>query len=141
MSEPVFADASAWVAITNTKDRYHAEATGVYRRLLQSAVPLITSTWTAYEALTIVKTKLGYSQAERLWQRIQRPSVVDLVTVDERMEAEALEFFWKYKDKDWGVVDCASLVIMDEVGCRQAFAFDRHFIEASQQYGFSLVRE
>ncbi len=102
-------------------------------------VPLITSTWTAYEALTIVKTRLGYNQAERLWERIQRPSVVDLVTVDERIEAEALELFWEYKDKDWGVVDCASLVVMDGTDCRQAFAFDRHFVEASQQYGFSLV--
>ena len=76
MSEPVCADAAAWVAITNTKDRKHTEAINVYRRLLQSAVPLITSTWTAYEALTIVKTKLGYTQAERLWQRIQQPLVV-----------------------------------------------------------------
>ena len=141
MSEPVFVDASAWVALTNTKDRYYTDATSIYRRLLQSATPLITSTWTAYEALTIVKVKLGYSQAERLWRRIQRPSVVELVTVDERIEAEALDLFWRYKDKDWGVVDCASIVVMDGTGCRQAFAFDRHFMEASQQYGFLLVRE
>ena len=141
MSEPVFVDASAWVALTNTKDRYYTDATSIYRRLLQSATPLITSTWTAYEALTIVKAKLGYSQAERLWRRIQRPSVVELVTVDERIETEALDLFWRYKDKDWGVVDCASIVVMDGTGCRQAFAFDRHFMEASQQYGFLLVRE
>lgn len=141
MSEPVFVDASAWVAITNTKDRYHTEAISAYRRLLQSAVPLITSTWTAYEALTIVKTKLGYIQAERLWRRIQRPSVVDLVAVDEAIEAAALAMFWDYQDKDWGVVDCASIVVMEGTGCRRAFAFDRHFVEASQQYGFSLVKE
>ena len=139
MSEPVFVDASAWVVTTNAKDSYHTQAVSVYRRLLQSAVPLITSTWTAYEALTIVKTKLGYNQAERLWQGLQRPSVVHLVTVDDKIEAEALELFWEYKDKDWGVVDCASLVVMDGTGCRQAFAFDRHFVEASSQYGFSLV--
>jgi hypothetical protein len=30
---------------------------------------------------------------------------------------------------------------MDESGCRQAFAFDRHFVQASQQYGFSLVKD
>ncbi len=139
MNEPVFVDASAWVAITNKRDRHHNEALRVYGGLLRSVVPLITSTWTAYEALTIVKTRLGYNQAERLWERIQRPSVVDLVTVDERIEAEALELFWEYKDKDWGVVDCASLVVMDGTDCRQAFAFDRHFVEASQQYGFSLI--
>ena len=102
---------------------------------------LLPIQWTAYEALTIVKAKLGYGQAERLWRRIQRPSVVELVTVDERIEAEALDLFWRYKDKDWGVVDCASIVVMDGTGCRQAFAFDRHFMEASQQYGFLLVRE
>ncbi len=141
MSETVFVDASAWVAITNGKDRFHEDALRVFHRLLQSKTPLITSTWTAYEALTIVKTRLGYGQAERLWERMLRPSVVELAAVDERIEAEALELFWQYKDKDWGVVDCASLVVMDEGGCNQAFAFDRHFVQASQQYGFSLVKE
>ena len=141
MNESVFVDASAWIAIINGRDRYHSDALRVYRRLLRSAVPLMTTTWTAYEALTIVKARLGYNQAEMLWQRMQRPSVVDLVAVDESIEAEALELFWEYEDKDWGVVDCASLVVMDGCGCHQAFAFDRHFTEASQQYGFSLVKE
>jgi predicted nucleic acid-binding protein len=141
MSEPVFVDASAWVAITNRKDRFHEEALRVYQRLLRSQIPLITSTWTAYEALTIVKTKLGYSQAERLWQRMLRPAVVTLIKVDDGIEAGALELFWIYRDKDWGVVDCASLRIMEEAGCQQAFAFDRHFTEASKQYGFSLARK
>jgi hypothetical protein len=141
MSEPVFVDASAWVAITNRTDRVHDEALRVYHRLLRSQTPLITSTWTAYEALTIVKTKLGYNPAEKLWQRMLRPSVVTFIKVDERIEAGALELFWSYRDKDWGVVDCASLRIMEETGCQQAFAFDRHFTEASQQYGFSLARK
>ena len=83
MSETVFVDASAWVALTNGKDRFHEDALRAFRD----------------------------------------------------------ELFWQYKDKDWGVVDCASLVVMDEGGCNQAFAFDRHFMEASQQYGFSLVKE
>jgi predicted nucleic acid-binding protein len=140
MSEPVFVDASAWVAITNKTDRFHDEALRVYRRLLRSQTPLITSTWTAYEALTIVKTKLGYNQAEKLWERMLRPSVVTLIKVDERIEAEGLPLFWSYQDKDWGVVDCASLRVMEETGCREAFAYDRHFIQASTQYGFSLAR-
>ena len=101
--------------------------------------PLVTSTWTAYEALSIVKTKLSYHLAERLWERMLRPSVVNLIKVDERIEAEALDLFWRYQDKDWGVVDCASLRVMEDIGCRQAFAFDRHFTEASKQYGFVIV--
>ena len=121
-------------------DRFHDEALRVYHRLLRSQTPLITSTWTGYEALTIVKTKLGYNQAEKLWERMLRPSVVTLIKVDERIEAEGLQLFWSYQDKDWGVVDCASLRVMEETGCRKAFAYDRHFIEASTQFGFSLAR-
>jgi predicted nucleic acid-binding protein len=88
-----------------------------------------------------VKTKLGYNPAEKLWQRMLRPSVVTVIKVDERIEAGALELFWSYRDKDWGVVDCASLRIMEETGCQQAFAFDRHFTQASKQYGFSFARK
>ena len=140
MSQPVFVDASAWVAITNKTDRFHDEALRVYHHLLRSQTPLITSTWTGYEALTIVKTKLGYNQAEKLWERMLRPSVVTLIKVDERIEAKGLQLFWSYQDKDWGVVDCASLRVMEETGCLKAFAYDRHFIEASTQFGFSLAR-
>lgn len=139
MTAPVFADASAWVAIANRSDRYHAEAIRAYQSLLRDQTPLVTSTWTVYEALSIVKTKLGYHQAGRLWERICRPSVVSLIKIDERIEAEALQLFWRYRDKSWGVVDCSSLRLMEKVGCHQAFAFDRHFSEASKQYGFSLL--
>jgi predicted nucleic acid-binding protein len=140
MSQPVFVDASAWVAVTNRKDRNHQEAIQIFRQLLESSTLLITTTWTTYEALTIVKSHLGYSQAERLWDRIKSRLVVDLIGVDEQIERNALELFWHYKDKKWGVVDCSSLLVMEAVGCGQAFAYDRHFVEASRQFGFAVVK-
>jgi len=139
MSDPVFLDASAWVAIANRKDQNHHESVGIYRRLLGSSTRLITTTWTAYEALTIVKARLGFSQAERLWDRLHSRAVVDLVRIDQRIEKGALELFWRYEHKTWGIVDCSSLVVMQAVGFRQAFACDRHFGEASRQFGFSIV--
>jgi hypothetical protein len=57
MSQPVFVDASAWVAITNRKDQNHNESVRIYRRLLGSSTLLITTTWTTYDALTIVKSR------------------------------------------------------------------------------------
>jgi len=140
MSQPVFVDASAWVALTNRRDRNHQEAVQIFRRLLESSTLLITTTWTSYEALTIVKSRLGYSQAERLWDRVKSRAVVDLIWIDEPIERESLKVFWRYKDKMWGVVDCSSLVVMKSVGCRQAFAYDGHFLEASRQFGFAVVK-
>jgi len=65
MSQPVFVDASAWVAVTNRKDANHKKSVQIFRRLLGSSTRLIATTCTAYEALTIIKARLGFSQAER----------------------------------------------------------------------------
>jgi predicted nucleic acid-binding protein len=62
MSQPVFVGASAWVAITDRRDLNHKRAVQIFRRLVGSSARLIATTWTAYEALTIVKSRLGYSQ-------------------------------------------------------------------------------
>jgi predicted nucleic acid-binding protein len=36
------------------------------------------------------------------------------------------------EDKDWGLVDCASFAVMQDLGITEAFTDDRHF----QQAGF-----
>jgi predicted nucleic acid-binding protein len=141
MSEPVFIDASAWVAVTNRKDANHRKALHVFRRLLGSSTRMIATTWTAYEALTFVKSRLGYLQAERLWARLQARAIVDLVWIDEKIERDALELFWRFRDKTWGVVDCSSLAVMRDLGCSDVFAYDRHFVEASRQFGFVVLEK
>jgi predicted nucleic acid-binding protein len=136
----VFVDASAWVAITNRKDRNHRLAVLSFRRLLGSSTRLVATNWTIYEALTIVKSRLGITPAEWLWDRLSARSVVDVIRIDEPIERAGLELFWKYRDKAWGVVDCSSLVVMDALGCRHGFAYDKHFVEAGRQFGFTLVQ-
>jgi predicted nucleic acid-binding protein len=42
MNEPVFVDASAWIAITNRKDRNRREAVKIFRRLLGTRSALLT---------------------------------------------------------------------------------------------------
>ena len=139
MTQPVLDDASAWVGIVNLKDRHHKEAVRIFRRLLGPSTRMIATTWTTYEALTIVKSRLGFGQAEGLWDRITSRTVVDLIRIDEQIERDALELFWRYRDKAWGVVDCSSLVVMKAVGCRTVFGYDKHFTEASRQFGFSVI--
>jgi len=65
LSEPVFVDAPAWIAITNREDRNHRKADRIFQRLLNSPTLLITTNWTAYEALTLVKSRPAFDQAGR----------------------------------------------------------------------------
>ena len=108
-------------------------------RLLRTGAPLVTSTWTTYEAITIVRSKLGYGRSRRLWQMANNRRIVTVVRVDPAVEAAALKLFWRYRDKEWGVVDCASLIIMERLGCRTVFAYDRHFVEASRQRSLTVL--
>ena len=139
MKESVFVDASAWVAIINRRDAHHQMAATLYRRLVSDKVPLFTTNWAAYEALSILKGRVGYEAAERLWSVLNDVRLVRLVRVGRALEERGLEVFFRYRDKTWGVVDCASLALMHQVGCRRAFAFDTHFREAGRQGGFDVV--
>ena len=134
-----FVDASAWVAFFNRRDAHQVEARETMERLLRTGAPLATSTWTTYEAITIVRSKLGYGRARRLWQMANNRRIVTMIRVDPGGESAALRLFWRYRDKEWGVVDCASLVTMERIGCKTVFGYDRHFVEASRQRGFTVL--
>jgi predicted nucleic acid-binding protein len=41
----------------------------------------------------------------------------------------------KYNDKEWGLIDCISFVVMTEAGVKQALTFDQHF----EQAGFEAL--
>jgi len=133
VKQSVFVDASAWVAIINRRDAHHEAARDVYRRLLTERAPLFTTNWTAYEALSILKGRVGHDTAEKLWQVLCDIRLVRLIRVGRTLEEQGLKMFFNYRDKTWGVVDCASLALMKLLGCRCAFAFDAHFREAGRQ--------
>jgi len=99
----------------------------------------VTTTWTAYEALSILKSRAGWQAAFDLWTLLSGRQAVSLVGVNADIESRALDLFFSYQDKTWGVVDCASLVIMQDTGCWQAIGFDHHFVEASRQRGLEVL--
>ena len=54
----------------------------------------------------------------------------ELVRVSEPLFDRALDLYTRRSDKDWGLIDCASFVVMDDKGISQAFTNDRHFEQA-----------
>ena len=139
LQSTIFVDASAWLASTNDRDQHYALARSLLTECFAERVQLVTTNWTAFEALSMLKSRAGSAIAADLWDLLTDPLSVDLVRVTEDIEARALGLFFAYEDKTWGVVDCANLVVMEDAGCRQAFGFDRHFMEASRQRGFELL--
>jgi predicted nucleic acid-binding protein len=137
MSRAVFVDASAWIAFMNGKDGNHRAAMETLSRLLDEGAHLTTTTWAAYEALSLIKTRVGHEAAKKLWDMLNKNSL--LIKVNGEIEAAGLKLFFGYKDKTWGVTDCTSIALMQLLGYSQAFAFDEHFVEAGKQSGFEVI--
>ena len=80
-------------------DYYHSIAQSTYDDLLADEVLLVTTNWTGYEALSIVKSRIGYAQTLSLWEQLNDPETVRLVRITEEIELADLDIFWRYRDK------------------------------------------
>jgi predicted nucleic acid-binding protein len=65
-------------------------------------------------------------------QMLEAPSV-EVVAINDVLLRRALNDYAKFADKTWGLVDCASFIVMQERGITEAFTSDRHFAQAGFQ--------
>ena len=60
---------------------------------------------------------------------------VEIVPASRSLIEDALLMYQTRADKDWGMTDCSSFVVMQERGITDALTVDRHF----QQAGFRAL--
>lgn len=126
----VFIDTSGWIAVLNADDVLYEPAC---RRLVELGVerrPLLTTDWILAETgngLARTGARLRFADAVR---RFLASPHCHLVQVDAGLFDRALTLYRQIEDKSWGLVDCASFIVMQEQGIVDAFTSDRHFVQA-----------
>jgi predicted nucleic acid-binding protein len=82
---------------------------------------------------------LRYRQATiELLNSLEADPNVEIIPLTEDLYARAFRLFRERPDKEWGLTDCISFVVMHERGLIAALTTDEHF----QQAGFrALLRE
>ena len=134
----VFTDAGYWIAIINPLETLHLKAETLSRTL--GSVKMVTTELILVELLNFYAA--GGSRARSLAAnyvaQLRRNSSVEIVRLDEELFNKAHQLYSNRLDKEWGMVDCVSFVVMQERGLTDALAYDHHF----QQAGFrALLRE
>lgn len=56
----VFLDTSAVLAVLNADDEYHPEADAIWRRLLETEEPLLSSNYILVETFALAQRRLGF---------------------------------------------------------------------------------
>ena len=126
----VFADAGYWIALFNPRDQLHTKAITVSNTL--QGRPIVTSQMVLTEFLNHYAA-LGQPFRQRAMQvvrRLQDDADVEVVPQTEAQFAAALTLYAQRPDKEWGLTDCASFLIMQERGITEALAHNDHFHQA-----------
>lgn len=135
MSGMIFVDASAWVALAITRDKYHQSARQVFPQLLRDYAVLATTNLVVAEAYILIRRIGHHSAAMRFLQAIRESRRIEKVYSDPQLEGEAEEILQRYHEQDLSLADAVSFALMHRRGIEEAFAFDRHFTLA----GFNCV--
>ncbi len=135
MSRIIFVDTLFFVAIANQRDQCHERA----KELAKSC---IGNRFVVTEAILLeIGNALARNFKEYAIHTIDQfleAKDSELVRLTPELFEEGYSLYKGHRDKEWGLVDCISFVVMRKSRIEEALTFDQHFVQA----GFrALMRE
>jgi len=131
--ERIYMDTTALIALANKNDKNHKKARKFLKSKLDEGVLFVIGRPVFAEFLNGTSKRVGKSKAIELYEAYTKSR---FVVIEKEMEEDwekAWDIFLKYEDQDgMDLVDCLSFAIMERIGLRKAFTFDKDF----EIYGF-----
>jgi uncharacterized protein len=131
----VFVDTAAWIALANTDDELHLRAGQVMSHLLTQKARLITTEFVLLEVADALAAPRFRSTTIQFIDRLRQAPILRIIPIDGDLLADGWMLYCQRLDKDWGLTDCTSFVVMFSEQMTQAFTSDRHF----EQAGFAKL--
>jgi len=126
----LFADTSGWLALTNRSDSLHAAAAKIYNERFAAGQNFLTHAGVMLEVgngLSLVRLR---RLAAQLKSRLDASARVEVLPITDDLYESGWRLYAARPDKDWGIVDCISFVVMQERGLTEALTADHHFEQA-----------
>lgn len=127
---PVFLDTAYVNALVNKRDQWHEAAAGWEARLAADRRRLVTTEFVLAEIADGLAAVRFRSQAASVIAVLQASSLVEIIPASSGLFAAALALFEGRVDKEWGLTDCSSFVVMGERDLSAALTTDEHFRQA-----------
>ena len=128
----VFLDTNGWLALLNASDMLHEPALALWGELVEQGATLVATDWVLAETGNGLARTPARRQLSRAVDLFRSSSRSRFLFVSSAYLEKALNLYDHREDKGWGLVDCASFAVMQDLGIAEAFTDDRHF----QQAGF-----
>jgi len=135
VSQEIFVDAGAWIALADADDEHHQAAVKAYPTLFKRYQRLVTTNLVIAEAYVTLRKALGYRAAISFLESLRQSPRIQKIYSTPELEQEAEKILRQYADQDFSYADAVSFTLMQQRGIGEAFAFDQHFATA----GFVVV--
>jgi predicted nucleic acid-binding protein len=133
-----FLDTSYAIALAAPADQYHQRAVALSAQLQAGQTRLITTRAVVLEMGNALAKQRHRDAAITLLEALARDPNIEVVPLSEVLYQQAFNLYRQRQDKDWGLMDCASFVVMQQRGLTDALTADDHF----RQAGFrALLKE
>lgn len=123
-----FIDTSFVIALLNKHDSYHEKA-----KSLMPDIRNARQIWTTEAILTEIGNAFSSSKrtdASNFITSCYCSEKFKVVTVTNVLFKKAVSLYRSRDDKEWGLTDCISFIVMQENGLSAAMTTDRHFRQA-----------
>jgi predicted nucleic acid-binding protein len=130
MPGDVFLDTNGWLALLNASDSLHASATEAWLTVGRSQNRIVLTDWIVAETGNGLARAKATSRFGEAVERVLESARAEIVFVDQSLLEQAVQMYHHHSDKSWGLVDCASFLVMRDRGLTDVFTCDRHFEQA-----------
>ncbi len=130
MGTELFLDASFAIALAAPRDAHHERANALALRIRADRTPVVTTRAILLEIGNALGKQRHRSAAVTLLDAIERDPSISIVPLTEELFQQARELYRRHGDKEWGLTDCVSFVVMRQRGITAALTADDHFRQA-----------
>ncbi|MCX7048874.1 MAG: PIN domain-containing protein [Candidatus Sumerlaeota bacterium] len=128
--KPVFLDASYGISLASETDDHHTQAVEWSHRIQKGKIPIVTTCGVALEIGNAFSKMRFRRHAITLLNALINSPAIDIVPITTELFHKGFSLFQQRMDKEWGMTDCVSFIVMREYGLTDALTADHHFRQA-----------
>jgi uncharacterized protein len=131
----VFLDTSFAIALSSVTDQNHVRAVELANQIEADSTRLVTTQAILLEIGNSLSKQKYRAAAIQLLESLETDPNIEVILLTNSLYELAFDLFKQREDKEWGLVDCTSFIVMQDRGITDALTTDTHF----QQAGFRAV--
>jgi hypothetical protein len=138
MKAELFLDTGYVIALSVPNDRYHEQAVRLAEQIEENNIRLVTTHAILLEIGNALSKERYRPAAVKLIDSLENDPNVEIVPLSENLFSRAFRLYRERSDKEWGLIDCVSFVVMKDREITEALTSDEHY----EQSGFrALLKE